>query len=96
MAIEAMACKVPVLAFAETPLVEVIKAPLGGRILPSKDSVALANAIHQFMADDKLRKETGETARDLVKKEYSLDLYAQRHAKVYDQVYEKFYRSTKG
>jgi glycosyltransferase involved in cell wall biosynthesis len=86
MAVEAMACGTPVIVFDGTSLTDVIKAPLGGISVPSRDSVSLAGAIKRLLDDDALRNELGKQARQIAEHEYSFPLYVQRHINLYDEV----------
>jgi glycosyltransferase involved in cell wall biosynthesis len=89
MAVESMACGTPVVVFEDTSLPEVIKAPLGGVTVPSKDAVALAGAIGRLLKDDALRKKLGQQGRRIAEQEYSLALYVERHLRLYEAAVEK-------
>jgi glycosyltransferase involved in cell wall biosynthesis len=86
MAVESMACGTPVVTFDGTSLPDVIRAPLGGLAVPTKDSVALAGAIQKLLKDDGLRDRLGKQARQIAEQEYSFPLYVERHVNLYEDV----------
>jgi glycosyltransferase involved in cell wall biosynthesis len=86
MAVEAMACGVPVIVFEGTALPEVIKSPRGGLAVPVKDSAALAVAIKRLLDNDDLRSELGANARQIAEDEYAFPMYVQRHISLYKEV----------
>ena len=88
MAVESMACGTPVIVFEGTALQDVIKAPLGGLAVPSRDSRALAEAIKQLLENDEFRYKLSKQARQIAEREYSFPQYVQRHINLYDKVIE--------
>ncbi|MGB8214532.1 MAG: glycosyltransferase [Anaerolineales bacterium] len=86
MAIEAMACGTPVIVADGTSLPDVIHAPLGGLVVPAKNSTALVGAISQLLDNEEMRHQLGFQARRIAEQEYSFDLYASRHLKLYENV----------
>ena len=86
MAVESMACGVPVVVFEGTALPEVIRSPRGGLAVPSKDSVALAEAVRRLLDNDNLRSELGRNARQIAEDEYAFSMCVQRHISLYKQV----------
>lgn len=91
MAVEAMACGTPVVVFDGTSLPDVIKAPLGGLAVPSRDSAALAEAIKLLLDDDELRVRLGKQARQIAEREYSSSLYVERHISLYEEVISNYH-----
>jgi len=86
MAIEAMACGVPVIAFEGTSLPEVIHAPEGGIVVPMKDSTALALAIEELLEDETKRQKIANNALKIARQEYTVELYVKRHLDLYKTV----------
>ncbi|MFC1848226.1 glycosyltransferase [Chloroflexota bacterium] len=86
MAVEAMACGTPVVAFEGTALPEVIHAPLGGIAVPYKDHVALARTIENLLQDRDLYENLVREGLRIVREEYNLDLYVQRHLALYESL----------
>ncbi len=90
MAVEAMSCGLPVIVFDGTALTSIIKAPIGGISVPSKNSMALSKAIENLLINEKERLKIGVQARALVKAEYSNHLYVNKHLEVYQTIINKF------
>ncbi len=84
MAVEAMACGLPVIVFEGSALPSVIKAPIGGLAVPVKNSNALAGAMKLLLNDEELRLKIGKQARNLVESDYSDSLYVKKHIEVYE------------
>jgi glycosyltransferase involved in cell wall biosynthesis len=90
MAVEAMACGIPVIVFEGSALPSVIKAPVGGIVVPAKNSIALANAIEFLLNNELERSKISVQARALVLSEYSDELYMKRHIEVYHNVINNY------
>jgi glycosyltransferase involved in cell wall biosynthesis len=84
MAVEAMACGLPVVVFEGSALPSIIKAPIGGIAVPTKNSNALAAAVKLLLDDDELRVRIGKQARNLVESDYSDFQYVKKHIDVYE------------
>jgi glycosyltransferase involved in cell wall biosynthesis len=95
MAVEAMACGLPVIVFEGSALPSVIKAPTGGIAVPVKNSKALAEAITLLLNDEKLRSKIGKQARALVESHYSDSLYVEKHVEVYKTVIDNYSNKNK-
>jgi glycosyltransferase involved in cell wall biosynthesis len=78
-----MACGIPVIVFEGSALPSVIKAPVGGIVVPAKNSLALANAIDFLLINEIERLKISVQARALVLSKYSDELYMNRHIEVY-------------
>lgn len=89
MAVEAMACGIPVIVFSGTALPEVIHPPLGGIEVPLKDSVALAEAISKLLNNDNLLRKMGQQARRIAQENYSISLNIKRHLQLYKETIEQ-------
>ncbi len=83
MALEAMACGVPVITFKTTSVEEVIHAPEGGVAVDYADADALAKAIAELLDNDPQRQTLSRQARELAVREYDRQLYLDRHMKLY-------------
>ena len=81
-----MACGTPVLVFEGTALPEVIKAPLGGLAVNSKDSHSYAKTLKKLLEDDQLRGKLSKQARYIAETEYSQDKYVQGHIELYKSI----------
>lgn len=86
MAIEAMACGTPVIAFDGTALPDVIDAPRCGLTVPYKDAAALANCVELVLGDPILRQRLSDNCLRLVQNEYRLETYVERHIELYESL----------
>lgn len=86
MALESMACGTPVIVFEGTSLASIIHAPHGGIAVPYKDHEALAEAIKLLLTNRALNHSLVEKGLKIVKQEYSLDLYVNRHIELYENL----------
>ncbi|MFH5886308.1 glycosyltransferase family 4 protein [Halalkalibaculum sp. DA3122] len=85
-ALEAMACKVPLVATNIDGLSEIIENEHTGLLVPPKNSEALANAILKLQKNDDLRNSLATSGYDLAVKEYSWDSIAQKTTIFYKDV----------
>jgi glycosyltransferase involved in cell wall biosynthesis len=86
MAIEAMACGTPVVVFEGTALPEVVHAPRGGIAVPYGDSEALGAAIEMLLTDRARYQALVENGLEIVRQEYTQDLYLKRHIDLYENL----------
>jgi glycosyltransferase involved in cell wall biosynthesis len=86
MAVEAMACGTPVIVFEDTALQEVVQAPRAGIAVPYKNAKALTEAIANLLQDSDLRKQLSKSALELVRSEYDIRLYIDRHISLYENI----------
>lgn len=89
MAVEAMACGTPVIVFEGTALPDIIHAPEGGMAVPYKDSDALARSIENLLHDRSLYANLVNEGLRIVREEYNIDLYVQRHIALYESLVSK-------
>lgn len=86
MALEAMACRTPVVVTDGTALVDTARVPEAGVAVPHGDAPALANAIERLLADDARREALGRRGREIVEAEHSTDDNVRRHLDLYQAV----------
>ena len=86
MAVESMACGTPVIAFEGTALPGVIHAGEAGVAVPNRNAGALAEAIRALLQDSSLRDRLARAGRQLVEREYTSQLYIQRHLALYGEL----------
>ena len=86
MAVEAMACGTPVVVFEGTSLPAVIHAPEGGTAVPLKDAGALAGAIEDLLKDRERREAISHAGLEIVRREYTMGAYIERHFKLYENL----------
>ncbi len=86
VAIEAMACKTPIIATNVPGLNSIIKNGENGLLVPPKDSRKLADAIVNLLNDCKLRRHLSVNGRKEVLKKFNWDIIAKRTVKIYEEV----------
>ena len=89
MAIEAMACKKPVVVFNNSALPSVTHAPECGYLVKNRDSDDLRKAIKYLAEHPEDREKRGTLGYKIVKEEYAIDVYNQRIKDLYEQVYNR-------
>jgi len=86
-AVEAMSCKLPVIATRAGALPEVVgEDGRAGILVPPADSEALAAAIRHLLHDRQLRKSMGEAGRQRVEELFSWEKAAQETLQVYQEL----------
>jgi len=86
MAIEAMACGLPVVVFEGTSLPEIVFAPKAGIAVPMRDAGALSAALKRLVENDEERRFRGEISRQLAEQNYALPLFVERLSLLYKEV----------
>lgn len=86
MALEAMACRTPVIGCEGTAVADTVRAPRAGVLVPPRNSEALAHAIAELLADDERRASMGRMGREIVESEYTHEAYVSRHVALYEEV----------
>lgn len=89
MAIEAMACKKPVIVFNNSALPSVTKAPECGYLVKNRDSNDLRKAIKYLVENEEERKRRGKLGYKIVKEEYTNEKYNERLRKMYLEVMKR-------
>lgn len=82
-ALEAMACGLPVVAFATGGVPEMIRDGVEGRVVPPGDVAALRSAITATLQDQQCRTLMASNARIRAVREYGIELQAQRYLELY-------------
>jgi glycosyltransferase involved in cell wall biosynthesis len=83
VAVEAMACATPVVAFAVGGLLDIVRPWVTGVLVPPGDAVALGAALRALLQEPERRREMGARGRTVAVEEYRLDLPPQRYAALY-------------
>jgi glycosyltransferase involved in cell wall biosynthesis len=82
--VEGFACGVPVIASRVDGIPDVVGSGDAARLVPADDASALAEALHETLADEALRKRMIESGRSRAR-----ELSADRTACAYERVYER-------
>ncbi|WP_026256348.1 glycosyltransferase [Mycobacterium sp. 155] len=86
VALEAMACGVPVVASAVGGMLDTVVHDVTGRLVPPKRADLLADTIFSLLRDDFLRRSLGAAGRDRARSRYSWDRIAADTLRVYDRI----------
>jgi glycosyltransferase involved in cell wall biosynthesis len=94
--IEALAAGVPVVQPRHAAFPEIVEATGGGILVEPGSAEALADGIESLIADPKRARSLGETGRDRVGKQNSVDVMAEQIVDVYRRVIKTSSRSIGG
>ena len=89
MAMEAMACGTPVIAFSNTALEETIFAPKGGIVVPKGDIAEMTKVLERLIQNPDERHGIGITARNLAIENYDYKKYVKQIIKIYEEVIDR-------
>jgi glycosyltransferase involved in cell wall biosynthesis len=84
--LEAAACGVPIVTTDAPGCRETVVDGETGRVVPPRDSTALAEAITELLTDPSLRHRMGQAGRRLVEKEFDAQIIAQKYLDVYHDI----------
>ncbi len=87
--LEAMACRVPVVASAVGGIFTVIRDCENGLLAPPRDHAALADRIQDLLTDPARRREIAQAGRDTVEREFSLEAMLTATELTYYAAFEK-------
>ena len=85
-ALEALACGVPVVAYAAGGIPEMVRHEQTGLLAPVGDSVALAAAMGRLTGDLKASRTMGSQGRRMVLREFSMTRNAERYLALYQSL----------
>jgi len=80
--------RLPVIAFDNGGVSEVVTDGYNGILLPEKDIVGLADAIKKVLADSEFRDKLVETAFDDVHSRFSVDTIVKQQIEIYNKILE--------
>ena len=86
--LEAMACGKPVVASNIGGLPEAITDGVDGLLVPEKSPEAIAEAVMNLLADDRVGRRIGAAARIRVSRQFSAERWSERVSRVYASVSE--------
>jgi glycosyltransferase involved in cell wall biosynthesis len=87
--LEAMSCKLPIVATNVAGNVELIKHNENGFLVPSKDSSALSKAILKLLDEPETREKFGENARRTIEEKFTWDAISDRILHCYESILQK-------
>jgi glycosyltransferase involved in cell wall biosynthesis len=83
---DAMACRLPVVATRTGGIPELVKNGRTGLLVPVRNPAALAEAILTLYRDKRLAARLGQAGHDFVHRNFSAEAMAQRTVAVYDKI----------
>ncbi len=86
VAIESMACGTSVVSFDSTGLRDSVEHQQNGYRAKCFDTEDLAHGIAWVLEDDQRRQALSMRAREKVEQEFTLDIYAKKYLKVYEEI----------
>jgi len=89
VALEAMACGKPVIAFESGGLNDIIKNGKTGFLIKPKDHLAIADKIMTLLGDKKLAIKIGRDARKLIERSYAIERMYTNYEKTYTATIDK-------
>jgi glycosyltransferase involved in cell wall biosynthesis len=87
--LESMACGTPVVGFDIGGIPDMIRDGITGRVVPARDSAALAAAIRDVLSDEPRRQIMAAACRRIAVEEYSLQAAARQYLGLYDRLRDR-------
>ena len=84
--LEAASCGRPIVTTDVPGCREIVKDGINGFLVPSKDSVLLADSLHKLIIDRNLRKKMGRNGRELVERELSAEIVSFKTEQVWNKL----------
>jgi glycosyltransferase involved in cell wall biosynthesis len=88
VALEAIACGVPVCGFDVGGMPDIVRSGWNGYLAPLRDSEAFAGGMIAILSDDRLRRQMSENARIHAEEHFSLEAQASAYARIYAEIVE--------
>ena len=83
--IESLCCGTPIAGFATGGVPEIVRDGSDGLLVPTHDGTALTKAAATLLQDADVRKKMGKEAAASAAQRFSLELFAQRYEKAYEE-----------
>jgi len=87
--LESLACGKPVIGSDISGINDIVTHGQNGLLVPPRNPEALANAILKLLDSKNLRRRLGQSARQLIVREYSWDIIIKKIEKVYHEAVEQ-------
>ncbi len=87
--LESMSCATPVISFDIGGVPEELDHMKTGYLAKYKDIDDFIKGINIFLEDEKLRKHASIRAREVVEKNFTIDISLNNHEKLYDEIWER-------
>lgn len=87
--LEAMACGLPAVAFDAGGMADAVLDGATGYLVAQDDVAGLSQRIQQLLCDDGLRTRMGAAARELIEKEFTASIQADRFAALYGAIVDR-------
>jgi glycosyltransferase involved in cell wall biosynthesis len=84
--LEAMACKLPVIASNIGGIPDIVHDNITGRLVQQKDILGLSNAITELIEDENLRKRLAFNGYEMVKGHFSWKQIAKEYIEIYKEI----------
>lgn len=84
--LESMACATPVVSFGVGGTVDLVRPGVTGYLAKPEDAKDLREGIVQLIEDESRRRRMGQQGREMVLREYRLELQVQRYIALYNQL----------
>ncbi len=89
MAVEAMACSLPIVVFEGTSLPSVTFSPKCGIALKKGDTDSFVKTVTRLISNDKECIKRGNLGRELAEKYYKIERYNKQMIQLYEEIYSK-------
>jgi len=86
MILESLSCGTCVVAYAAGGIPEIVHDGINGRLVTVGDEQAMAAALVEVLADGELRRNMGRQARELIQRDHSSTLQADRFSHLYQDL----------
>jgi glycosyltransferase involved in cell wall biosynthesis len=84
--LESMACGTPTVAFNVSSLPDLVKPGITGLLADAENADSFGKQIVKLLEDNALRQKFGQNCREIVIKEYTIELLYKRYAEMYRQL----------
>ena len=83
---ESLACGTPCVSFDRGGITDIVRDGETGLHAPFGDAAGLARTLERLLGDEELRARLGARGRELVERDFSIDLQVRRYAELYEEL----------